>query len=80
MKKLDDKGLEKILGGYICRGKNGSYNVVGKDDNGNNVTFIFGDKFHLALECDWEWFKKQYNEKGIFSLQELEEYYNYGCF
>lgn len=78
--KLNNKMLGTVSGGYLERGEDGSYWVFGKADNGRNVRLDFGVRFLWAVEYDWELFQKQYEEKGIKSLEALVEYYAYGNF
>ncbi|MDQ5983051.1 MAG: hypothetical protein RUMPE_00049 [Eubacteriales bacterium SKADARSKE-1] len=80
MNKLNDKELEMVLGGDLFRRGDGSYVICGRDDKNRNRGIEFGNDFYEAIGYDWKWFEKQYQERGIFSLQELEKYYNYGNF
>ncbi|MDQ5983822.1 MAG: hypothetical protein RUMPE_00851 [Eubacteriales bacterium SKADARSKE-1] len=69
-----------VSGGDLKRGLDGSYLVCGKTDNGRRVLFDFEFRFLAAVKYDWKLFQKQYEEKGINSLEELKEYYNQGNF
>ncbi|MDQ5983050.1 MAG: hypothetical protein RUMPE_00048 [Eubacteriales bacterium SKADARSKE-1] len=80
MRKLSDKDLEMVSGGDLSRGGDGSYILCGRDDKNRKRWLEFGHDFYGAVEYDWKWFKRQYIEKKINSLQDLEKYYNYGNF
>ncbi|MDQ5983055.1 MAG: hypothetical protein RUMPE_00053 [Eubacteriales bacterium SKADARSKE-1] len=80
MRKLCSEDMELVLGGYICRDQDGEYVLFGMDDNGGDRLLEMGNNFFKAAKWDWKLFKKQYQAMGIATLQELEQYYNYGNF
>lgn len=79
-RRLINKELGKVSGGYIYHLLNVSYIVSGKTDEGTNVDVDFEDNFYSAIKYDWENFKEQYKNLGIKSLELLAIRYKYGRF
>ncbi|MDQ5983054.1 MAG: hypothetical protein RUMPE_00052 [Eubacteriales bacterium SKADARSKE-1] len=77
---LSDEELELVTGGFLLRDKDGSYIVVGESDVGFEMQMNLKKDFDSAVAEDWSWFKKQYKERNIKTLEELRKYYNYGNF
>lgn len=79
MKKiLNNQEMGLIFGGFLERGEDGSYRVFKISDNGEKIILFCGNSFPEALIYDWDLFRAQYDVIGIYSIEKLAEYYNYG--
>ena len=79
MKKvLNNQEMDLVFGGLLEREKDGLYRVFEISENGEEIILFCGISFADALKYDWDLFRALYDVIGVYSIEELAKYYNYG--